>query len=98
MPNPRQYNLPPSNHFSPGSSGASMSSDPLYSEIYAVSVTHQLHCLAMIRNTLIQYLREPDKEEKNMKGDHVMHCLDYSTFLIQFTHIFYIISALVYVM
>ncbi|KAK0733040.1 hypothetical protein B0T26DRAFT_745136 [Lasiosphaeria miniovina] len=53
--------------------------DPEQGEIYSLSVTHQLHCLAVVRDVIIKY----EKHDKSrFAGDgHEYHCLDVRTFV-----------------
>ncbi|KAI9755517.1 MAG: hypothetical protein M4579_004243 [Chaenotheca gracillima] len=64
LENPSAYSLPPG-----------MPTETPNQEIYALSVFHQLHCLAILRDTIhaLQESREPE-HSSNMHPDH---CLDY---------------------
>jgi len=55
--------------------------DPEYAEVYSLSVTHQLHCLGVLRDVIRKYEKK-DGDRSRFAGDgHEYHCLDYSTFL-----------------
>ncbi|KFY51133.1 hypothetical protein V496_08914 [Pseudogymnoascus sp. VKM F-4515 (FW-2607)] len=72
VPNARLYDLPPSKLSGNGTDGA---------EEFSVSLTHQLHCLAMLRDVIVQFgkgsaSRFWDQSAKGGDG-HAYHCLDY---------------------
>ncbi|KFY14148.1 hypothetical protein V492_02825 [Pseudogymnoascus sp. VKM F-4246] len=72
LPNARLYDLPPSKPSGNGTDGA---------EEFSASVTHQLHCLAMLRDVIVQFgkgsaSRFWDQSAKGGDG-HAYHCLDY---------------------
>jgi hypothetical protein len=67
VPHPRLYNLPPSQI---------IKGDPEKAELYSLSVTHQLHCLAVLRHIIIKY--EKHDKSRFAGGGHEYHCLDYS--------------------
>ncbi|KAK3348677.1 hypothetical protein B0T25DRAFT_457724, partial [Lasiosphaeria hispida] len=66
VPHPRRVGLPPSEP---------IPNDTEQGEMYSLSVTHQLHCLAVLRDVIIKY----EKGDKSrFAGDgHEYHCLDY---------------------
>jgi hypothetical protein len=68
VPHPRLYNLPPSQI---------IKGDPEEAELYSLSVTHQLHCLAVLRHVIIKY--EKHDKSRFAGGGHEYHCLDYSS-------------------
>jgi hypothetical protein len=52
--------------------------DPEESEVYSLSVTHQLHCLGVLRDVIRKY-EVKDGDRSRFAGDgHEYHCLDYS--------------------
>jgi hypothetical protein len=54
--------------------------DPEEAEVYSISVTHQLHCLGILRDVIMKYEKK-DGDRSRFAGDgHEYHCLDYSTF------------------
>ncbi|KAK4448437.1 hypothetical protein QBC34DRAFT_407430 [Podospora aff. communis PSN243] len=66
VPHPRQFGLPPSQPIANHTEEA---------ELYSLSVTHQLHCLAVLRDVIIKYER---RDRSRFAGDgHEYHCLDY---------------------
>jgi len=67
VPHPRLYDLPPSQI---------IKGDPEEAELYSLSVTHQLHCLAVLRHVIIKY--EKHDKSRFAGGGHEYHCLDYS--------------------
>ncbi|OBT75185.1 hypothetical protein VF21_06105 [Pseudogymnoascus sp. 05NY08] len=72
VPNARLYDLPPSKPSGNSTDGA---------EEFSVSLTHQLHCLAMLRDVIVQFgkgsaSRFWDQSAKGGDG-HAYHCLDY---------------------
>ncbi|KAK0645786.1 hypothetical protein B0T16DRAFT_457778 [Cercophora newfieldiana] len=66
VPYPRNSGLPPSEP---------IANDTEEAEVYSLSVTHQLHCLAVLRDVIIKY----EKGDKSrFAGDgHEYYCLDY---------------------
>jgi len=66
IPSPRRFDMP---------SSLPIEDDPENAEVYAVSVAHQLHCLAMLRNAFIHY--QSGSAEAFTMQKHVPHCLDY---------------------
>ncbi|PBP19029.1 hypothetical protein BUE80_DR010087 [Diplocarpon rosae] len=66
VPYPRRFDMPPSK---------SIENDPEDGEIYSLSITHQLHCLAVVRHVIMKY----EKHDKSpYAGDgHEYHCIDY---------------------
>ncbi|KAH8884196.1 hypothetical protein GQ53DRAFT_846499 [Thozetella sp. PMI_491] len=66
VPYPRRFNMPASEP---------IEDDNEEGELYSLSVTHQLHCLAVLRHVIIKY----EKHDKSrFAGDgHEYHCLDY---------------------
>ncbi|KAH8820924.1 hypothetical protein F5884DRAFT_66995 [Xylogone sp. PMI_703] len=66
VPNPRQYDMPQSKPLLGDSEDA---------EIYSVSMTHQLHCLAVLRDVIVKYSR--GDKSRFAGGGHEYHCLDY---------------------
>ncbi|KFX94862.1 hypothetical protein V490_04118, partial [Pseudogymnoascus sp. VKM F-3557] len=72
VPNARVYDLPLSKPSGNGTDGA---------EEFSVSLTHQLHCLAMLRDVIVQFgkgsaSRFWDQAAQGGSG-HAYHCLDY---------------------
>ncbi|KAL1859076.1 hypothetical protein VTK73DRAFT_7595 [Phialemonium thermophilum] len=66
VPYPRRYDMPDSEP---------IEGDPEQAEIYSLSVTHQLHCLAVLRDVIIKYEK---RDKSRFAGDgHEYHCLDY---------------------
>ncbi|MCJ1301985.1 hypothetical protein MMC08_004786, partial [Hypocenomyce scalaris] len=67
VPNPRQFNLPPSEALEDDGSG--------YAEMYQASVVHQLHCMGVLRN----YTRAYETGLPIPSGGHlhVRHCIEY---------------------
>jgi len=66
VPHPRKYALPRSKK---------IENDTEEAEIYSVSMTHQLHCLGVLRNVITKYSKG-DKSRFAGAG-HEYHCLDY---------------------
>ncbi|KAJ5578187.1 uncharacterized protein N7459_007151 [Penicillium hispanicum] len=70
IPHPRNYNL-----------NASMLvtrkgvPDPQGTELYGTSITHQLHCLGMLRSALVAYRKGDEPMDHDAK--HLTHCLNY---------------------
>ena len=65
VPYPRQFGLPPSEP---------IPNDREEGEVYSLSITHQLHCLAVLRDVIIKYEK---KDKSRFAGDgHEYHCLD----------------------
>ena len=51
--------------------------DPEEGEVYSLSVTHQLHCLGILRDVIRKY---EVQDKSRFAGDgHEYHCIDYST-------------------
>jgi len=71
VPWPRRFDMPPSK---------AVPKDPEEAEVYSLSVTHQLHCLGVLRDVIRKYEKK-DGDRSRFAGDgHEYHCLDYSTF------------------
>jgi hypothetical protein len=71
VPWPRRFDMPPSK---------AVPKDPEEAEVYSLSVTHQLHCLGVLRDVIRKYEKR-DGDRSRFAGDgHEYHCLDYSTF------------------
>jgi Mycotoxin biosynthesis protein UstYa len=70
--NPRQYNMP--------SSQPVEDDEEESTEQYGISVAHQLHCLAMLRNVMLAYERH--EVSPHARSGHVYHCFDYSEYTI----------------
>ncbi|KAH8685892.1 hypothetical protein BGZ60DRAFT_103371 [Tricladium varicosporioides] len=66
VPHPREYAMPRSK---------TIEDDPQQGEIYSVSMTHQLHCLAVIRQVIIKY--EAGDKSRFAGAGHEYHCIDY---------------------
>ncbi|TVY89605.1 Oxidase, partial [Lachnellula willkommii] len=66
VPHPRKYAMPRSKK---------VEGDIEEAEIYSVSMTHQLHCLGVIRDVITKYSKG-DKSRFAGAG-HEYHCLDY---------------------
>ncbi|KAL2062558.1 hypothetical protein VTL71DRAFT_6824 [Oculimacula yallundae] len=67
VPNPRQFNLPPSEVLEDNGPG--------YAELYQASVVHQLHCMGVLRDYTRAYETGlPPPRGGNM---HVRHCIEY---------------------
>ncbi|TVY80492.1 Oxidase ustYa [Lachnellula suecica] len=66
VPYPRKYAMPRSKR---------IEDDAEEAEIYSVSMTHQLHCLGVLRDVIIKYSKG-DKSRFAGAG-HEYHCLDY---------------------
>jgi len=66
VPNPRQYDMPASKP---------MLDDPEDAEIYSISMTHQLHCLAVLRHVIREYAK--GNKSRFAGAGHEYHCLDY---------------------
>ncbi|KAK0799518.1 hypothetical protein LTR91_012797 [Friedmanniomyces endolithicus] len=64
--NPRRYDIP---------NGRPVHDDSAEAEVYALSVTHQLHCLAMIRQAIVA--SETNATSSSNMGHHIHHCIDY---------------------
>jgi hypothetical protein len=65
VPYPRKLSLPPSEP---------IPNDTEEGEVYSLSVAHQLHCLAVLRDVIIKYEK---KDKSRFAGDgHEYHCLD----------------------
>lgn len=62
---PRRFGLPPSEP---------IANDTQEAEVYSLSVTHQLHCLAVLRE-VIKY--EKGDNSRFAGNGHEYHCLDY---------------------
>jgi hypothetical protein len=71
VPHPRKYAMPRSKK---------IENDPEDAELYSVSMTHQLHCLAVLRHVIIKY-ENGDKSRFTGAG-HEYHCIDYCMYLI----------------
>ncbi|PMD25339.1 hypothetical protein NA56DRAFT_432288 [Hyaloscypha hepaticicola] len=68
VPWPRRFDMPPSK---------AIPKDPEYAEVYSLSVTHQLHCLGVLRDVIRKYEKK-DGDRSRFAGDgHEYHCLDY---------------------
>ncbi|KAK3386735.1 hypothetical protein B0H63DRAFT_468298 [Podospora didyma] len=66
VPYPRRFDMPASEP---------IPDDIEEGEIYSLSVTHQLHCLAVLRDVIIKYEK---RDKSRFAGDgHEYHCLDY---------------------
>ncbi|KAE9364268.1 hypothetical protein N431DRAFT_473864 [Stipitochalara longipes BDJ] len=70
VPNPRQYELPPS---------YPLNDTKEHSEVYQASVIHQLHCLAYIRARSRgcdngEMIPDSEKDDSHF---HIVHCLEY---------------------
>ncbi|KAK1766578.1 hypothetical protein QBC33DRAFT_611770 [Phialemonium atrogriseum] len=66
VPYPRRFDMPDSEP---------IEDDPEQGEVYSLSVTHQLHCLAVLRDVIIKYEK---RDKSRYAGDgHEYHCLDY---------------------
>ncbi|CZT05096.1 uncharacterized protein RAG0_11329 [Rhynchosporium agropyri] len=66
VPHPRRFDMPESK---------SIEGDPEEGEVYSLSITHQLHCLAVIRHVIMKYEKK-DKSRYAGEG-HEYHCIDY---------------------
>jgi len=66
VPFPRMYDMP-SSKLIPG--------DYQLAEIYSMSITHQLHCLAVLRHVIMKY--EVHSKSRFAGDGHEYHCLDY---------------------
>ncbi|KAG9239633.1 hypothetical protein BJ875DRAFT_85516 [Amylocarpus encephaloides] len=66
VPHPRKYAMPRSTRIEKDAEDA---------ELYSVSMTHQLHCLAVLRHVIVKYEKH-DKSRFAGEG-HEYHCLDY---------------------
>jgi len=66
VPHPHKYDMPPSKK---------IENDPEDAEIYSMSITHQLHCLGMIRHVIMEY--EKGSKSRFAGDGHEYHCLDY---------------------
>src|ERR1700712_1319710 len=70
VPWPRRFDMPQSK---------AIPEDPDEAEVYSLSVTHQLHCLGVLRDVIRKY-EVKDGDRSRFAGDgHEYHCLDYST-------------------
>jgi hypothetical protein len=70
VPHPRKYDMPESK---------AIENDIDESEIYSLSVAHQLHCLGIIRDVIRKYEK---KDKSRFAGaGHEYYCLNYSMFL-----------------
>ncbi|KAH7419951.1 hypothetical protein BKA64DRAFT_699954 [Cadophora sp. MPI-SDFR-AT-0126] len=66
VPYPRRFDMPQSK---------AIDNDPDEGEIYSLSITHQLHCLAVIRHVIMKYEK---RDKSRFAGDgHEYHCIDY---------------------
>ncbi|KAL5321891.1 hypothetical protein ACEPPN_009854 [Leptodophora sp. 'Broadleaf-Isolate-01'] len=66
VPYPRRFDMPQSK---------AIENDPEEGEIYSLSITHQLHCLAVIRHVIMKYEK---RDKSRFAGDgHEYHCIDY---------------------
>jgi hypothetical protein len=70
VPHPRKYAMPRSKK---------IENDPEDAELYSVSMTHQLHCLAVLRHVIIKY--EKGDKSRFAGAGHEYHCIDYSMYL-----------------
>ena len=68
IPHPRRFDLPRS---------ALRSNDSSASEAYSASVTHQLHCLAMVRDVVVASITGRERKTDASADRHIVHCLDY---------------------
>ncbi len=68
IPHPRRFDMPPS---------ALLANDSEASEAYATSVTHQLHCLAMVRDVVVSSITGRERKTDGSADRHIVHCLDY---------------------
>jgi len=67
VPWPRRFDMPQSK---------AIPEDPEEGEVYSLSITHQLHCLGVLRDVIRKY---EVKDKSRFAGDgHEYHCLDYS--------------------
>ncbi|KAL2071628.1 hypothetical protein VTL71DRAFT_12863 [Oculimacula yallundae] len=66
VPYPRRFDMPESK---------SIEDDSEEGEVYSLSITHQLHCLAVIRHVIMNYEKK-DKSRYAGHG-HEYHCIDY---------------------
>ncbi|KAG0646703.1 Oxidase ustYa [Hyphodiscus hymeniophilus] len=66
VPRPRRYDMPPSKP---------IGNDKEEGEIYSVSMTHQLHCLGVVRHVIMEY--EKGSKSRFAGDGHEYHCLDY---------------------
>ncbi|RDL37562.1 Uncharacterized protein BP5553_04995 [Venustampulla echinocandica] len=66
VPHPRIYAMPRSTR---------IKGDQEEAELYSVSMTHQLHCLAVLRHVIIKY--EKGDKSRFAGAGHDYHCLDY---------------------
>jgi hypothetical protein len=53
--------------------------DPEEAEVYSLSVTHQLHCLGVLRDVIRKYEVKGGDRSRFAGDGHEYHCLDYST-------------------
>jgi len=66
VPYPRRFDMPQSK---------SIEDDPEEGEIYSLSITHQLHCLGVLRDVIKKYEK---KDKSRFAGSgHEYHCIDY---------------------
>ncbi|KAN0108455.1 protein of unknown function (DUF3328) domain containing protein [Hyaloscypha variabilis] len=66
VPWPRRFDMPQSK---------AIPEDPEEGEVYSLSITHQLHCLGVLRDVIRKY---EVKDKSRFAGDgHEYHCLDY---------------------
>ncbi|TVY21484.1 Oxidase ustYa [Lachnellula arida] len=66
VPHPRKYAMPRSKK---------VEGDIEEAEIYSVSMTHQLHCLGVIRDVITKYSK--GDKSRFAGASHEYHCLDY---------------------
>lgn len=66
VPYPRKYAMPRSKM---------IDNDPEDAELYSISMTHQLHCLALLRHVIIKY--ENGDKSRFAGAGHEHHCVDY---------------------